>query len=218
MPDLREHAIANILKYKPVKYLIIALLGLVVLSGIYHFYRCGKGLNSRFLWGAQECMECKTVANSNVKHDTIVQVLRDTVRVPVTVYKEKQAIKKENAKKADIEQQNTNGDNQANVNSGTNNGVIGNDNNIFIKPKSHPTEQLLNQIENALPNKDQRINIMAITSGAGSGDFATELNEMMKKRGYAKTSVGVETRAPLPPKGVTLDTSRHQITLHIYVD
>ncbi len=59
---------------------------------------------------------------------------------------------------------------------------------------------------------------MALTTGSGSADFATELEAMMKKRGYTKVGVGVGQRSPIPRKGVTLQRIRGEISLLINVD
>lgn len=76
MTDIREKAIDNILSYRITKYLLIiamfALLVFLLVGGCYHYYRCSKGLNSKFLWGAGECLECEKIKiDSIIKHDTI---------------------------------------------------------------------------------------------------------------------------------------------------
>jgi hypothetical protein len=79
MEQIKEQAVNSILKYKPMKFFISALAFLLVVSGVYHFYRCSKGLNSRFLWGAGECLECNVEkVDSITKHDTIVIYKSDT--------------------------------------------------------------------------------------------------------------------------------------------
>lgn len=136
---------------------------------------------------------------------------------------QKQAINDTNYKTQTPQQNSNSGTNngivgQKNVNYGTNNGVIGDNNNVFGKLKEHPSEQLLDQIEGVLLNKDEQINIMAVSTGAGSADFATELATMMRKRGYNKISVGVGQIAPIPKKGVTLDNMRGDQTLLVNID
>ena len=87
-----------------------------------------------------------------------------------------------------------------------------------VSIQGRPNERLLNQIDSALVNKDESIDIMALSYAAGSADFATELAELMKKRGYSKVSVSVGTRSPIPKKGVTLNTIGGKKQLLINVD
>lgn len=78
--------------------------------------------------------------------------------------------------------------------------------------------QLIEQIELALPKKDESINVAAISTGAGSYDFAQELLQKLQDKGYTKIGVGVMQRAPAPPKGVSLDTSRGKKTIMVNID
>jgi hypothetical protein len=109
---------------------------------------------------------------------------------------------------------------QKNVNNATNYGSIGDNNtNYFGNIKQHPEERLLLRIDSALgSNKDQAISVEAITSGAGSPDFATELGNKMKQRGYTKIILGVGQMSPIPRKGVTLTRLRNQVTLLVNID
>jgi hypothetical protein len=151
-PDLKENIIVQILKYRPVKYLIVGLLALLVWSGLYHFYRCHLGLNSEFLWGASKCEECKQVTiDSITKHDTL------------TVYKAIPA-SKESSGKPTITQTNKNGENKANVNTGTNNGIIGDNGTINKETVFSDSEKqrLLKKIDNLIttyPTAGLRIRI-----------------------------------------------------------
>lgn len=70
--SIKDNSIEAILKYKPVKYLVAVLLLMLVYTGFLHIYRCHKGLNSKFLWGAGECIECK------VYPTTVQTVYKDT--------------------------------------------------------------------------------------------------------------------------------------------
>ncbi len=100
MSDLKETVFIQFIKYWPVKWLFIILLGLVVVSGFYHFYRCGKGLNSRFLWGAQECVECKAVTVQSItKVDTVI--IHDTIKVPLIASSGKPKTIQKNEQKID---------------------------------------------------------------------------------------------------------------------
>ncbi len=223
--DLKQTTLKEILNYKPVKSLITTILGLLVIGLIYslcnHVYRCHNDLKSTLLWGLDQCEECKTISN---KSDTLAKttIIHDTIKIPQ--YIKSQTItpsSKEVSIKSipNLSQKTDSGNNQANVNNGVNNGSIGNNNNNFFgKVRQHPNDRLIHQLDSALPNKDEPIEIMAISSGAGSADFATELKEAMKKFGYKKITVGVGQRAPIPKKGVTLDTMFKKKSLIINVD
>src|ERR1700761_3819834 len=120
MTGVKENIVIQILKYWPVKYLIVVLLGLLVYSGFYHFYRCHNGLNSRFLWGAAECIECKQVTiDSITKHDTVGVVSHDTNKSAIHI----PFAPKVERGNSPIIQNNKSGEN--NSNSGTNLGNIG---------------------------------------------------------------------------------------------
>lgn len=102
-----------------------------------------------------------------------------------------------------------------NINTGTNNGVIG-DNNVVGGLTMHPTEQLINQVQRLLINKDEQIEIMALS--ATSYSYGTELMHMMEKKGYTKLVIGTAQMAPMPRKGLTLDSTGGNKTIYINID
>ena len=81
MSDLKENIITEILKYRPMKYLITFLLlilsGAILYSIFNHIYRCHNNQNSILFWGMDQCEECKilptkidTVYKMGFIHDT----------------------------------------------------------------------------------------------------------------------------------------------------
>ena len=71
MTDIKESLISKLLDNKIVKFVILPVLGIMlVYASLNHIYRCHKNLNSRFLWGLDECQECKV---QPVKIDTIIK-------------------------------------------------------------------------------------------------------------------------------------------------
>lgn len=188
MATIKENVAIQILKFWPVKYLIVLLLCLLVFSGFYHFYRCHAGLNSRFLWGAAECMECKPVIN---KTDTIVshEVAHDTIKmVGYTEPKTTTSSRSLKNTPKQTEQKNVNGKNEANENNGTNNGIIGGEgnsvNNYGIIPRIF-TEDDLSVFFSACPEKNTHITF--VFAGSPDGEMISvknKIKKLLQKKGY----------------------------------
>jgi phosphoribosylanthranilate isomerase len=189
-PDLKESVIVQILKYWPVKYLIVALLALLVWSGFYHFYRCHLGLNSRFLWGAGECIECKVI--DSTKHDTF------------TVYK---AVPVPNESgKPSIAQSINHGDNNAagrdnkGAQGGTNNknhivsgdhdtvGVNGDVNNYNAVKQRLVTYEVLIEIISHIPNKTNLVSVIR-PADKESVIYAGNIDSSLRLNGYNNIKV-----------------------------
>ncbi len=131
MPDVKESIIIQILNYKAVKYIIIVLLLLLVYTGFYHFYRCHNKLNSRWLWGASECLECN---DTTIRIDSITK--RDTVYREKVISQDRKFNSQPDKKNTSpINQSSVSGKNEFNENNGVNNGIIGGTGNSIVKEK-----------------------------------------------------------------------------------
>jgi hypothetical protein len=187
MADLKENVVVQILKYWPVKYLIVVLLLLLVYSGFYHFYRCHLGLNSRFLWGAAECVECKVVTiDSITKHDTTTKT--DTLRITKYI----NAGNYRNQPKADTSKTASKYDLKGSTFNGPAQVGDGNTQNNFAPPKPVPDETMVKNIENSFPNKDSLFVIEYPVSSSVSVAYAKRLQDLLKLAGYKNISMIVD--------------------------
>jgi hypothetical protein len=211
MSELKESIVVQILKYWPVKYLIVALLTLLVWSGGYHFYRCHIGLNSRFLWGASECIECKVV--DSIKHDTTRITKTDTVKIVSYLTNGWKRV----SKKADTSKTVSKYSIQGPFNAPTQIGDNNTQNNNFGKPERHVTGDFINEII-ALNTKHLPVEIFYYNNTMEASRFANELHAELTKRGIQVKSQGylaLDTRHFPPDKDMQYfkDDTIFQITI-----
>jgi hypothetical protein len=99
---------------------------------------------------------------------------------------------------------------QKNFNSGTNNGIIG-DNGVINKPiQPHPVNALVEELEKKIPNKSMSVRFMFSSNSKFSKVFTDELIDMFKHKGYTDVNwiVDLANEIKAPPRQVTL-MSKH---------
>jgi hypothetical protein len=147
----------------------------------------------------------------STKHDTVntLTVVRDTVRIPAPM---------NNASKKQIplvSQKNDKGDNKANVNTGVNSGIIGDNGtqNIISPVQQHPDQRTIAKIEEYFPNKTTPpLQIECSMSSEPSKKFVEELIGLLGKAGYKNVTNMYSMSFGTHKQGFSVDIK----TGHIY--
>ncbi|MDO7174194.1 hypothetical protein [Mariniflexile sp. AS56] len=148
-------------------------------------------------------------------HDTIIKVIRDTIIIekPTNVTKYTKPTKKTSDIEVNDEKTEIKASNQpSNINTGTNNGILGNNNTInnlnekpiiLIEEDKKNILLLVNDAFNEIPDKTKKeIKVLAMLGNARSIQLADLIIDFLKKEGYvvidsgqgmwSKTKKGVE--------------------------
>lgn len=164
------------LKHPIMKWIIIAaalfLFLMLLWSGCKHKRLCDEGRDSKFLWGADECISSKPF-------DTVL--IKDSMKIT-----EPKKVKRKNI----TPNVDTIVLNQKNINNGTNYGNIGDTYNSTLKQRHFIVAPFL-EFTKRLPSKDFPIIICSTSNDSETMNLVWEMESKIKDMGYNISYRGV---------------------------
>ncbi len=109
-----------------------------------------------------------------------------------------------------IEQHNSQGNNEANVNTGNNSGIIGGSNNTVInnygRTQRNADPKLIDHLEQMFPDKNTHIRFMAFNGSDGEiENLKYQYINLLRKRGYNDIDENTNLKfGDLPPQSVVV--------------
>jgi hypothetical protein len=225
--NIKENVVTEVLKYKPVKYLIVAVLSLlcllIIFSAVHHFSRCSQNLNSKLFWGMDECLECSTIKIDSVtKRDTakIVESAPQTLIKPTahphTAIKQESKIGDNDA--AGRDNNGVQGGEHNHIVLGDNSGINGD---VTVTPEIKQ-EELQKFLKWALYWKDQsiyHIKGVDITAyqGTNSAAAVNQIISLLEKSGFTIEGNATAAIAGATPEGLSgyPDTVRKMLEVSV---